>query len=109
MELVTFGDYAIKNFRLRKKSEIDLENLKRYLKVGGGTALYDGIALAIDDMPRDERYKNYQKEMIVLTDGEECSSRIYRDIRVIEQKISNPGIEKFHFMMIGKCFSKVSI
>lgn len=54
-------------------------------------------------IPLNTEFRDYQRELIVLTDGEDnCSKE--ENFESIRKLIAEPGIPNFHFILIGVCF-----
>jgi VWFA-related protein len=58
------------------QKQSDLLNALRSLRAGNSTALYDAIYLAADEKLRDETGR---KVMVVITDGEDTSSKLHKE------------------------------
>jgi len=67
----------------------------------GSTALYDAVAQTLAEFRKKKSFKKQtQKEMIVLTDGEDTSST-QTDTKQLRQDLSEPGVPHFHLSLIG--------
>jgi Mg-chelatase subunit ChlD len=100
-ELITFATRPHKHFGLLQKHRIDLQRAMQQVRTAdrGGTALYDAIKYAIDTCPRDARFHGLQRELVVLTDGQDNGSDTsFSDIRKL---VAKPGLSHFHLVLIG--------
>lgn len=57
-------------------SKAEVPNLKVSLQPGGGTALYEALAVAISHMPPLSEPKPYRRVLLVFSDGHDTASRI---------------------------------
>lgn len=75
--------------------------------VGGCTALYDAIGLVIENIRNDRKdakhqdlHRNAVYELLVITDGEDTSSRRF-NLSTISALVAEPGIPNFHLTILG--------
>ena len=100
-ELITFASDHHKHFGLKLKQHIDVDRAMASVAGAdrGRTALWDSIKFAIDTTPRDAKYKGLQRELVVLTDGDDnASSTSLADICSL---VAKPGLRNFHLVVIG--------
>ena len=98
------------DFIMRDVKEV--ENELNY-NPGGGTAMYDGIGNAIDtigkklaDMPESERPE--KNLIVIMTDGEENSSREYQPSRIREMIKHQENKYNWTFLYIGTDISNTN-
>lgn len=100
-ELITFSSSCHKHFGLLLKRKIDMKRALRGVKEcdRSCTAFYDAIKYAIETAPRDAKFKSLQRELVVLTDGEDnCSETSFDEVC---KMVAHPGLARFHLVVIG--------
>lgn len=83
--LVTFND-KVNLIQAFTQNTAEVQNQITYQKAGGWTALYDAVYMGLDQVRRG---KNEKKALILITDGEDNSSRYrFREVREFCQESS---------------------
>ena len=101
-ELITFAtEVHRKHFGLLQKQYIDIDVAMASVANAdrGCTALWDAIKSAIDTAPRNKVYKGLQRELVVLTDGDDNNSST--SLAAICALVAKPGLSNFHLVVIG--------
>lgn len=103
MSLYTFSEDTTSQFQHKKSKTVKdqaVNNLiKQATEKGTETALYDAVALAIKDIPKDVKYRDQIKFVVVLTDGQDNKSRTtFEECKTL---ITKPGLANFYFILIG--------
>ena len=83
--LVTFNN-KVNMIQAFTQNTAEVQNQITYQKAGGWTALYDAVYMGLDQVRRG---KNEKKALILITDGEDNSSRYrFREVREFCQESS---------------------
>jgi len=99
--VIVFNDTFQNLLYLREKSAVNFNQLKADIRksVGGGTALYDAIFESIDKISYSPDESKNQREIIILTDGEDNKSK--KTFEEIKKVLRNPKRKNLHITLIG--------
>lgn len=101
LEIINFASTAFRQLHMKSKRQVVWDREIRAINVAktGSTALYSAIVKAIEEMPKDHKYDNCHRELIILTDGANNTGR--RTHMEAKNLINRSGFKYFHCTLIG--------
>lgn len=69
-------------------------------RVGGSTAMNDALRLAVETLPHDRRYSDFQKVLVLVTDGADNSST-RTTAQQLRDLVARPGHANFTLLVVG--------
>eukprot|EP00494_Astrolonche_serrata_P028534 UN28801 len=109
-EILDIGEiyFSLGTFSGKYELEFKNELLKTFdqkrldaLMVGGQTAMNDAIGFGLDDFEKHQKNKNNKRLFVIVTDGEENSSRSYSKNQVAKLVKKKQDEENVEFVFLG--------